>query len=245
MQLLTREAHVVVGPRGTVESINGVAPPGSQLQKRWFYYVNGIAASAPAAQAALHDGDEVWWDLHDITAEGRVSAVVGSFPEPFLHGDGGKRLPVRLICANPTDLACGAVRARFRSLGILAALGAQSGGGSDTLNLLVGRWSAVRDDPAAQALERGPRASGVFARPSPDGATITLLDAQGLPVRTLGPGTGLVAATRYFGDAPTWLVTGTDDSGLNAAAAALNRATLHADFAVAITQGRSSALPVA
>ena len=46
----------------------------------------------------------------------RVPAVVGSFPEPFLHGSEGKRLPIRLDCAGaaarPATRSRSAARAR-------------------------------------------------------------------------------------------------------------------------------------
>ena len=38
-----------------------------------------------------------------------IPAVVGSFPEPFLHGTGGKRLPVRIECIDPRGPACAPV----------------------------------------------------------------------------------------------------------------------------------------
>ena len=48
----------------------------------------------------MRGGDRVWWDRHDWSAATRVPAVVGSFPEPFVHGIDGKRLPVRVECTD-------------------------------------------------------------------------------------------------------------------------------------------------
>ena len=92
-------------------------------------------------------------------------------------------------------------------------------------------------------LERGPKASGVYAKPSADGRTITTLDARGHAVARLGAGTGLVAATRFEGGRPVWIVTGTDDAGIAAAATALDQGNLKNRFAVAVTDGRAVALP--
>ena len=58
-----------------------------------------IEARLGAASTAVHRGDRIWWDLHDWTATDSIPAVVGSFPEPFIHGVGGRRLPTTLECA--------------------------------------------------------------------------------------------------------------------------------------------------
>jgi hypothetical protein len=44
---------------------------------------------------------------------------------------------------------------------------------------------------------------------------------------------------------PRWLITGTDDVGVAAAAAALSEDQLHYHFALAIEAGRGVALPLA
>ena len=56
----------------------------------------GAARARPTTK--LHAGDHVWWDRHDWSATESVPAVVGSFPEPFVDGYGGKRLPLRIEC---------------------------------------------------------------------------------------------------------------------------------------------------
>ena len=82
---------------GFVESIDGHAGSSSRLD--WFYYVNGIEATLGAAGTSVHKGDRIWWDLHDWTATDSIPAVVGSFPEPFVHGIDGRRYPVTIECA--------------------------------------------------------------------------------------------------------------------------------------------------
>jgi hypothetical protein len=246
MQLLMRNARVATAyGGGFVQSVDGLASQHAGGRPvDWFYYVNGIQAARGAADTRLHAGDRVWWDLHDWAVTESVPAVVGAFPEPFLHGDAGKRLPVRVDCTAPDAPACRTVTGRLRAAGVPAALGALGSGEPNTLTVLVGPWSAIRAEPAASMLERGPRASGVYARPAPDGRSIALLDTQGTATRTAGAGAGLVAATRYFTDEPTWVVTGTDAAGVAAAAQALSPATLHDRFAVATDGGQDLALPM-
>jgi hypothetical protein len=134
----------------------------------------------------------------------------------------------------------------------LQKAGAQVGGTSiigqeasrGVLRVLVGRWSEVRRDPAARRIEGGPKLSGVYARPSATGDRIELLDARGSAVRTLAAGSGLVAATSFLDQQPTWIVAGTDDAGVGAAAAALDEARLNDHFAVAVSDNREVPLPV-
>jgi hypothetical protein len=53
-----------------------------------------------------------------------------------------------------------------------------------------------------------------------------------------------VAATAQEGQRPTWIVTGTDDVGVAAAAAALQEDRLTNTFALAIEAGKGVPLPV-
>jgi hypothetical protein len=212
----------------------------------WFYYVNGVEATKGAADATVHAGDRVWWDLHDWSQTEDVPAVVGSFPEPFLAGVGGKRYPVRVECPDPSAAACRKVLSRLRGIGVPAALAAQSGGeGSEILRVLVGPLSAIGGDPGVKVIAQGPRSSGVYARFTGSGHELELLDADGHTARTLGAGAGLVAATRYREQAPVWVVTGNDVAGVERAANALDEASLRNRFALVLeASGAKVALPI-
>jgi hypothetical protein len=231
---------------GFVQQINGVA--GGREGGRpvdWFYYVNGILAEDGAAAHKLAAGDRVWWDHHDWGASAQVNAVVGAFPEPFASGTGGKRLPVRLDCASDASDACDEVAKRLDEVGVkVGQSAAGSFGGVAVLRVKVGRWAEIRKDPAVRQLEEGPKASGVYARPNAAGDRFELLGPDGTTQRTLGPGAGLVAATRLGGEAPTWIVTGTDAVGLAAAAAQLQEDVLDRHFAIAVDGGRPTPLPI-
>lgn len=226
---------------GFVQSIGGVA--GGQRGGRpydWFYFVNGILAEEGAAATTVSLGDRVWWDNHDWGVTMTTPAVVGSFPEPFTSGLGGKRYPTRLDCASAGEIepACDAVQRNLSQAGIVAArsgLGAATG--RETLRVVVGLWPQLRGLAAAELLERGPRRSGVYAVPAADGRTIAVLDPTGRPAERLGAGAGLVAATRNGEDAPTWIITGTDLAGLRQAAEGLTEDVLRNSFAVAFAPG--------
>ncbi len=230
---------------GFVESINGHS--GGTLSgepEDWFYYVNGVQAPKGAAETDVHSGDRVWWDLHDWSQAESVPAVVGSYPEPFLHGIEGRRLPVRIECQQTTGAPCQTVNARLQQAGVPAALSSiDPGEYTSTLRVLVGTWTAVRGTPATQAIERGPGASGVYVRLTPSGHTLTLLDARGQPTRTLAAGAGLLAAIKYGKEAPEWVITGTDTAGVVLAADALSERALRDHFALAL-EPSGAPLPV-
>jgi hypothetical protein len=221
---------------GFVQSIDGLA--GGREDGRpvdWFFYVNGIESDVGAADVQLHDGDRIWWDRHDWGETPHVPAVVGSFPEPFAHGAGGKRYPVVLECADDVEDACKTVSQRLSAVGVVAGrqtLG--TGVGERTVRVLVGRWVDLRADQALAQIDQGPTASGVFAHFIHDARSLELFDAKGNPISEIIDGAGLVAATRFEQQAPTWAITGTDVVGVTAAARALDERTLARRFAIAI-----------
>jgi hypothetical protein len=247
MRLLQRSFEVETRyGGGFVQSIDGLA--GGRENGRpldWFIYVNGVESDVGAADVQLHDGDRIWWDFHDWGATPHIPAVVGSFPEPFAHGADGKRYPVVLECADDVEDACKTVSQRLAAIGVVAGrqtLG--TGVGERTVRVLVGRWIDLRADQALEQIDRGPAASGVFAHFIADGRALELLDAKGDPISDIHAGAGLVAATRFEQQAPTWAITGTDAVGVMAAARALDEHTLARHFAIALDGGHAIGLPV-
>ena len=109
--------------------------------------------------------------------------------------------------------------------------------------LVVGPWPEVKTDFTLRLIGKGPGASGVYAIPSDDGTEIDVLDPAGKVVRTLGPGTGLIAATAVEDEPPVWVVTGTDAAGIAMAARSLTEDALRGKFAVALEDDLPIALP--
>ena len=178
-----------------------------------------------------------------MTADSR--AVVGSFPEPFVHGTGGKRLPVRVECVDPNAAACKAVSDKLLALKVPIGLSNISRSAADeSLRVLVGPWNQIRGrDAESDAIDSGPKASGVYARFAASGSQLVVLDARGAVSRTLGAGTGFIAATRSEQRQPVWFVTGTDDAGVASAARALDEGVLSDRFALAISNDLPVAVP--
>jgi Domain of unknown function (DUF4430) len=95
MQALDRKADVETSYGGRfVVAINGVS---SASRRDWFYYLNGVPLGRGAAEYRLRDGDVEWWDYTAWDRPNEVPAVVGAFPEPFLHGVGGDVPPAVVV----------------------------------------------------------------------------------------------------------------------------------------------------
>jgi hypothetical protein len=244
MQLLEHNAKVSTKyGGGFVESIDGHS--GTSDHYDWFFYVNGVQAKKGAAATNVKTGDHIWWDLHDWQETQTIPAVVGSFPEPFEHGINGQRYPTTLECGAQVKPACNIVSAEFAKFKIPASpqvIG--TGSGPDTLSINVGLWSQLAPEVAAELIDHGPRASGVYAHFSANGKQLFLEDPAGKVVKTLGPGAGLIAATADPTDVPTWLVGGTDKAGVMAAARAVTPAVLAGHFALAVQGDKTYPVPL-
>jgi hypothetical protein len=236
MRFLQGEAKVTTRyGGGFVQSIDGVA--GDQTAERdWFYYVNGSEASVGAADYKLSPGDVVQWDYHDWHATQHIPAIVGAYPEPFVHGLKGRRLPTRVECEDDSSVACKTVQDTLDRAGVTATSAAIGSPSSDnSLRVVVARFSVAKQLGSAKALTLGPATSGVYARFDSAGRKLTLLDAAGRTARVAPGGTGLLAATQQPSQPITWLVTGTDDAGVLRAARAIRPTALRNAFSVAVT----------
>jgi hypothetical protein len=241
MRVLDRNAEIATRYGGRfVQAIDGISGTrtGGRLRD-WFFYVNGVESPRGAADFALHAEDRIWWDYRDWNAAMRVPAVVGAWPEPFVHGFDGRRWPAAVVCQTARPV-CGEVRSRLRRVG------AELGRRGESLDVLVGPWARLRDRESAAVLDGGPAESGVFARfvRAAEGWRLILLDGRGGLARALAGSAGLVAATREGEDPPSWLVTGTDAAGVQDAVELLDARDLRDRFAVATLDGTETPVPV-
>lgn len=239
MRVLERNAQISTRyGGGFVQSIDGLEGSGGGGND-WFFYVDGLWSPVGAADYPLHGGEAIWWDYRDWSVGERVAAAVGSWPQPFVDGYEGARHPTAVICRGVGE-ACGRVRGRLRSVGARLV----GGENEDAIRVLVGPWARICSDRDAGLLEKGVEVSGVFAEFSSGGRTMLGLDEHGDVARRFGSQVGLVAATRREEQPPTWLVTGTDRAGVDAAVGLLDAGSLRDRYAVAVEGGREEALPL-
>ena len=145
-----------------MQSIDGARAAGREAAGRSTGSSTSTASRPTRARrrCACTDGDRVWWDRHDWGATDDVPAVVGSFPEPFLHGIDGKRLPVarRVRRRRGRRLRRRSQRPAASTLGLSPRPRRRSAtrSASETLRVLVGPWRALRGDPTRHAARAGP-----------------------------------------------------------------------------------------
>ena len=250
IRFLDRKADITTRYGGgfvqSIEGVSGELRDGRNFD--WFFYVNGIESSIGSAEVEVRGGDRIWWDHRDWTDAMRVPAVVGSWPEPFLQASAaGDPTPVGLACeAAPGE--CEEARDLLAGEGIaVGEENADAAGSEPAPRMLVGPWGSLRDDPAAAQLDEGPATSGVFARfePNPHGGhELVALDERAKVALRLGTDAGLVAAVRNNDDPPTWIVTGGDERGVDAALGLLASRDLSNRYAVvAVPDGAPVSLP--
>jgi len=112
-----------------------------EAQRDWFWFVNGYEGDRSAAEYRLRDGDVAWWDYRGWQREGEARVVVGAFPEPFLHGYGGKTRPTVVRYEGEETRRAGALG---RSVGAksVAPLGTPVPDGANVIELQLGPPSA-------------------------------------------------------------------------------------------------------
>jgi hypothetical protein len=130
-----------------VQSIDGVSGSLRRAQD-WTYFVNGLEAEVGATEVTLHAGDRVWWDYRPWADLPTVPAVIGSFPEPFVHGTG-------------THAALVEVRGSPALAAALRRDGARVGTATSRWRVLVGSNTALRADAAYRTAMAAPLAEGV------------------------------------------------------------------------------------
>lgn len=169
----------------------------------------------------------------------RVPAVVGSWPEPFLHGFEGEGWEVAIDCRIRAEI-CDTVRSRLAGAGATVTEAA----GAEAIRVKIGIWARIRGDGEARLLTEPPGESGVFATFTDERRPLlTLLNQRGEPAGSLGRGAGLVAALRPDEGPPTWVVTGANEAGVRAATELLDE-DLRDHFAVATDGAGPIPVPV-
>jgi Domain of unknown function (DUF4430) len=205
MTALRTVASVATADGGRfVSGIDGLA--GNRSTRDWFFFVNGIQSDVGATDVTLHPGDRMWWDRRPYSPSHamNVPAVIGSYPEPFVHGWGGRR-PAHVQVSGSTTLA----RA-------LQAAGAPVGSGPSPWRVLVGPAPALARDPAYRQA-RGGALVEVAAR------RVLVDDGRRLTPRPGATAGVWAAGGTSAGDGFTLVIAGIDGIAARRAADALAR----------------------
>lgn len=200
-------------------------------------YLNGVHPVTEGKER-VYPGDRAAYLVRDESDPGAApDAIVGLYPAPFTTRFTYKRRlkPTRLQCADTQSRACRAIRDTFLEDGITAGrTNLQDSSSIDVLRVYVGPWQAIR--PAldsgrmatASDVEQPAERNGYGFQIDP--ATMTVRAAapfgEATGGQSYGPGTGFIYAVRDSLGAPAWIVSGVDENGVNAAAGAIDEATL-------------------
>jgi len=106
---------------GFVNAINGVRSgySGSHTSKEdWFVYFNGILSNVGALDYKLHPGDTEHWDFRNWGYRQFIPAIIGDFPEPFLHGYGGVVYPTIVTYQDGWEEDARQIAERLNQLGV-------------------------------------------------------------------------------------------------------------------------------
>lgn len=236
-----------------VSSINGLGnTSGAQGggPKDWFFYINGICSAKGANDYQVRSGDVIWWDYHGWSYGPGIPAVIGSFPEPFRHGFNGRRGATTIMYIDNGQAGAEKLAMALRNSGVSSvevkkaseeALKSRSGP-----VIMVGTWPELKTINYLNTLNDSYRKTGMFVHFQPAG--LGLLDVQGKAARVWEGSAGVITATAGgLGDGnPLWLVTGTDQGGLEQALSILINNPQKIQFcnAAAVLSGEVIPLPL-
>jgi hypothetical protein len=239
---------------GFVSSIEGISSKyqGAEKEKEdWLFYINGISLGTGAASYLLQDGDSQHWDYHDWSFRQFIPAIIGDFPEPFLHGLRGVVYPTAIAYQSGWEEEARLIADRLEELGVpqvtsrgFSELGAEDKEASNLV--LVG----TSDFEPIQELNEHWNRLGFFAHL--ENGVLMVFDSAGELVNEYGAGTGFIQATQSIwnpkgvgaGENVVWVVSGLDESGVRAAVDILINHPNDYEYACAVVVTKGEALRV-
>ncbi|MCW2925362.1 MAG: hypothetical protein JWM98_2766, partial [Thermoleophilia bacterium] len=251
LDMLAQVGDVRFAPDGTIAQVNGEGGGALRTfgpeQASWYYRVDGIESlGVKPDRFMVKPGQSIWWDLRRYDTYERLPVAVGLFPEPLWSGWRNARRPVRISYGSgfkkDADYFHDSV---FRKLdpdvvsiggddGGVGGVGGEAGAGDNEVktvvavrpkaaNLIIGRWEQLFLDPYLTDINLDSQRYGIttyiagrteIVRQDPDmDFPQPLRDAEGLvwAATTDGEPDGTIA----------FVITGTTDEGVHAAARAL------------------------
>ncbi|MDD5591197.1 MAG: DUF4430 domain-containing protein [Dehalococcoidales bacterium] len=231
---------------GFVNAINGLASDytGSNESKGdWFIYFNGMSSKVGALDYTLFPGDVEHWDYRNWDFHQFVPAIVGDFPEPFMHGHGGTVYPTVVVYQEGWEEAAADVAGALSSRGVAGVSTCSSAelgpGDRETANIIL---VGTADFPLIEELNGPWNRLGFYCYFEDD--TLEIFDGAGEMTGEYAPGdgAGLIQATQSIWNPDgigvcenvIWMVTGTDELGVEAAVDIMVNSSDAFDYACAI-----------
>lgn len=249
LDLLGMVADVRLAPDGTIAQVNGEGGGALRTfgpeQAAWYYRADGIESIGVAPHRyRVQPGQSIWWDLRRYDIYERLPVAIGAFPEPLFTGWRDTGRPLRISYGSDfrkdaeyfRDSVFEQVDPDVVSIAGdsgVAGIGGEDDRGSGDLdtkvavrrqraNFIIARWEEVRLDPFIADIAFDPRAFGLTIWI--EGTTIRRQDPDMEFSQVLGDAEGIIWASTTDGEPDgtlVFLVTGTTDEGVHAAARAL------------------------
>jgi len=220
-------------------------------RKAWFFHVNGLCSDACAPGVGLNDGDVIWYDYHTwVSMSSANSAIVGSYPEPFVHGFRGEVNPSIIMASESHMEMAEALKESMLEIGVLDV---EIKGFDVSLirdrigpTIVLGEWDEIKGFDYIQALNKSYKKTGLNVRFMEEGIELHRFDGE--HVRTVSENGGIIVATGTgAGDRNAlWLAVGTDLEGLEAVAELLTEEPekIKNMYGAAIVSGEVIRLPI-
>lgn len=219
----------------------------------WLYYINGILANVFAGGYPLHDGDMQHWDFHDYSYSMHgSSAIIGDFPEPFLHGYGGVTYPVIIVYTEGFQAEAERIKELLDGLDIkdvsVKNAAAVTEDERESNNLII--VSTMESEMIAR-MNKSYRGLALFAHFDED--KVEALNAKGRVEAEYGAGTGVIQAVQniwnpkgsWACESVVWMISGIDKEGVQQAVETLiNQTKMEYAFGVIIADGDVIRVPV-
>lgn len=240
---------------GFVSAINGIGSEyegSSNSKKDWFFYINGISSIVGANDYVLRGGDIEHWDFRDWSYHEFVPAIVGDFPQPFLSGFQGKVRPTIIIYHRGLKEYAQSLAGRLSELGVkeisVQGYDQLTQGDQEHCNLIL---LGTKDNELISELNDIYTRLGFYAYFSQE--KLVALNSKGEVASEYGAGSGLIQATQNpwnpkgvgASENVVWVVSGSDEAGVESAARALidHQADFKYAHAVVIAEGKVIKLP--
>lgn len=233
---------------GFVTSINGIKSD-KKARKDWFYYINGIMAHKGALEYFPQDRDFIWWDYHEWQNAVYVPALIGCFPEPFLNGYEGQRLPVLILYENEFLTEAKQIKQKLFALGVKQVDTSEFLGSlkntDDSYIILLGRWPFFNGFKNIQEMYKNYKKLGIFFQLNDE--KIILTDIKGKSAEILD-NAGLIFAVKFGINKsnPIWFISGNNKKTVQQAVEIIlnNSDSLKLKAGLAFNSGKIYEIPV-
>jgi hypothetical protein len=207
-----------------VRAINGFESQNGGISGNnldWFYYINGICADAGAADYLLRAGEIIWWDYHKWQNAGFAnSAVIGCYPEPFLHGYRGKVKTTTIMSSKDNLNLAKEMEKALKTKGVYSINTTELDNNwlakTQEPTIVIGTWDELKGIEWLDSFNKAYRKTGTSVHFANEG--LELLNYKGDVAQTVeGAGIIVASGSGLGDDSPLWLVAGTDSEGLQQA----------------------------